>query len=140
MAEHDDARGRSVAAIFDFSRFASNTVSAWSKIVAGSPFATVWRSRSWTRRNFRYVSSDTVNCTLYRPGASGSVFGRTEGTGKDARAVATLLIGAVVSGATAVSASGGSAVCVFLDGNRRTMEATSGRGCRRCSNLFDLTL
>ena len=58
------ARGRSVAANFACSRSTSSSVSARSKIAAGSPFGIECRKRSCTRRSLSCVSRDTVNCTL----------------------------------------------------------------------------
>jgi hypothetical protein len=47
VVEHGAGRGRSTCATFRRSRSWSNTVSARSKIAAGSPVGTTWRSRSW---------------------------------------------------------------------------------------------
>ena len=68
-------RGVVVAANFLRSSSASSTVSARSKIVAGSPFGTTCRIRSWTCRSLSRVSRLIVNWTLNRSGASGVTAG-----------------------------------------------------------------
>ena len=69
-------RGVAVAANFLRSSSASSTVSARSKIVAGSPFGTTCRIRSWTCCSLSRVSRLIVNWTLNRSGASGVTAGR----------------------------------------------------------------